>query len=274
MRLAHISLVTVAIVVLALMCACTNKNTPVSTMRRFSLIHDAIERFSRDHGGQLPANLSDLVPKFVGFTNLWLFYPPDDRSAYGKQSSANESYNAEQLIAGSDCVYLGTSGIPHEILAYERDGARKHEFGTRRLIIRLGGGVSTVTATELDDLLHKDESTVLERLRKERAREYEANLHASLNVYRSDHGSYPVGDNASVVRLLFAEDRSYEEVRSLRGEDLDPWGTPYFIESDGVKVRIKSAGSNHRFDQVSATGYDDICFTVTDGSTIGDDTIF
>jgi hypothetical protein len=261
-------------VALSLVCGCTQKKAPVSTMRRFGLIHDAIEAFSGDHGSELPASLSDLVPKYVSFTNLWLFYPTNDAGAPVRQSPPSEGYNIAQLGAMSDCVYLGTSGVPHEILAYEREGPWRHEFGPRRLIIRLGGGVSTVTTTELDDLLHKGESPVLEFLRKERVIYYEANLHASLNVYRSDHAKYPVGDNASVVRLLFGKEHSYEDVRNQHGEDLDPWGTPYFIESDGTKIRIKSAGFNHRFDQPGATDYDDICFTVIGGSTIGDGTPF
>jgi hypothetical protein len=269
MNLARIVRLSV-VVALSLVCGCTQKKTLASTMRRFSRIHDAIGQFARDHTNDLPGALSDLVPKYVGETNLWFFYPPDGRSTSAKQPS----YNPEQLGALSDCVYLGTSGIPHQILAYERDGAWNHEFGPRRLIIRLGGGVSTVTATELDDLLHKGESAVLERLRKERVTSYEANLQASLNVYRSDHGKYLVGDNASVIRLLFGKEHSYEEVRNQHGEDLDPWGTPYFIESDGTKVRIKSAGGNRKPDQPGATDYDDICFTVIDGSTIGDGTPF
>lgn len=274
MRLVHILPLSMAAVTLSLVCGCTQKKVPVSAMRRFALIHDAIEAFSRDHGSELPVSLSDLVPKYIGFTNLGLFYPANGGSAPATQPPASEGYSTAQLGNTSDCVYLGTSGIPHEILAYERDGAWKHEFGPRRLIIRLGGGVSTVTATELDDLLHKGESAILERLRKERVTYYEANLHASLNVYRIDHGKYPVGDNASVIRVLIGKEQSYEEVRNQHGEDLDPWGTPYLIESDGTKVRIKSAGGNRRFDRLGATDYDDICFTVTGGSTIGDGTPF
>jgi hypothetical protein len=148
-------------------------------------------------------------------------------------------------------------------------------------IIPPGGGVYDVTELELHQLLHTNESDVLERLHKERVIYYEANLHASLNSYRIDFGSYPRGDNASVTRVLCGENptktqyhSSYVQERNSHGEDLDPWGMPYFIKSDGNKVQIKSAGSNRKFDEIGSTNYDDICFSVTNGSVIGDDSKF
>ncbi|HVU28505.1 MAG TPA: type II secretion system protein GspG [Verrucomicrobiae bacterium] len=180
----------------------------------------------------------------------------------------------------SDCIYLGTSGIPHEVTAYERekDGNTNREKLT---IIFPHGGGTHVTKQELDDLLSTNDCALLEYFRKEQVTYYEANLHASLNFYRIDFGSYPRGDNASVTKVLCGDNpkkeqyhSSYKQERNSNGEDLDPWGTPHLIKSDGNKVQIKSAGRNRAFDQIGSTNYDDICFSIANGSVIGDDTKF
>jgi hypothetical protein len=212
---------------------------------RFSKIGNAIKHFADDHQGQLPAQLSDLTPQYID--------------------------------AISNCIYLGTNGISREVIVYESNSSPNIKLR----IIPPGGGVYHVTKLELDQLLHTHESDVLERLHKERVTYYEANLHASLNSYRIDFGSYPRGDNASVTRILCGENptktqyhSSYVQEKNSHGEDLDPWGTPYFIKSDGNKVQIKSAGSNRKFDELGSINYDDICFSIANGSVIGDDSKF
>jgi len=215
------------------------------TIVRFSKIGNAIEHFAWDHQGQLPAKLSDLTPQYIDTI--------------------------------SNCVYLGTNGISHEVIAYESNPLPNAKIS----IIPPGGGVYQVTESELDQLLHTNESAVLERLHKERVIYYEANLRASLNSYRIDFGTYPRGDNASVIHVLSGDNptktqyhSSYAQERNSHGEDLDPWGTPYFIKSDGNNVQIKSAGTNRKFDELGSTNYDDICNSVSNGSVIGDDTKF
>jgi len=215
------------------------------TTVRFSKIGNAIEHFASDHQGQLPAQLSDLTPQYID--------------------------------AISNCIYLGTNGISREVIVYESNSSSNIKLR----IIPPGDGIYHVTELELNQLLHTNESDVLERLHKERVTYYEANLHASLNNYRDEFGNYPSGDNVAVIRVLSGDNpvkkqfhSSYKQERNSLGEDLDPWGTPYFIKSDGNKVQIKSAGSNRKFDELGSTNYDDICFSVINGSVIGDDTKF
>jgi hypothetical protein len=248
---------------------------------RFSKIGNAIEKFTWDHRGQLPAKLSDLVPRYISRDQQSVFYPPEMLIPSTKSLPPDWDHKPELTDTLSDCVYLGATGVPCEVIAYERDGKWNHAPTAKRQIIPPSGGVYPVTKLELEELLHTNRSAVLERMRKERVVYYEANLHASLNSYRIDVGTYPRGDNASVTRVLRGENParkqyhcSYEQERNSHGEDLDPWGTPYLIESDGNRVRMKSAGSNRKFDQVGSLDYDDICFSIAGGSVIGDDNKF
>jgi hypothetical protein len=251
-----------------------------ATVIRLNKIGNAIEHYSYDHDNQLPAKLSALVPNYIGVDQLSLFYPPDLLNSRIKGLPSDWKSKPELVDTFSDCVYLGTVGISRQIIAYEREGEWNRADGQLH-IIPPHGGLNAVTKAELDELLHASDSAVLERMRKQRVTYYEANLHASLNWYRIDFGSYPHGDNAAVTRVLRGENPSkkqyhsgYEQERNAHGEDLDPWGTPYLIASDGSTVRIKSAGSNRQFDQLDSTNYDDICFSITGGSLDGTDTKF
>ncbi|HUZ06613.1 MAG TPA: hypothetical protein VMV89_03920, partial [Candidatus Paceibacterota bacterium] len=75
--------------------------------------------------------------------------------------------------------------ISREVIVYESNSSSNIQLR----IIPPGGGVNHVTKLELDQLLHTNESAVLERLHKERVIYYEANLEASLNSYRIDFGT-------------------------------------------------------------------------------------
>ncbi len=247
----------------------------VQTMKRFAKIGDALENYSYDHDGQLPAKLSELYPQYIGTNQLSVFYPSGS-----KKLPLDWNSKPELVDNFSDCVYLGVSGIPHEVIAYEQP-KDENKNGIKLKIIHPGGGESEVTRQELDDLLSTNESSSLEYFRKQEVMYYEADLHTSLNSYRDDFRTYPSGDNFSVTKVLRGDNpaktkyhSSYKQERNSHGEDLDPWGTPYLIKSDGNKVQIKSAGSNRTFDQIGSTNYDDICFSVFNGSVIGDDTKF
>jgi hypothetical protein len=256
-------------------------STASQTNRRFLKIGGAINHFAWDHQDQLPEKLSDVVPRYVSLDQLSLFYPPEMLIPSTNSAPAGWDHNAEIIDTSSDCVYLGAAGMPREIIAYERKEKWNNAAGAYLRVITPGGGVHMVTESELNELLHSDESAKLEWLRKERVTYYEANLHASLNGYRIDFGSYPRGDNASVISVLCGNNPpkkqyhgGYEQKRNPHGEDLDPWGTPYLIESDGDTVRVKSAGGNRKFDRPGSTNYDDMCLSVTKGSVISDDTKF
>ena len=110
---------------------------------------------------------------------------------------------------------------------------------------------------------------------------YQCNLHGSLNLYREKFGAYPRGNNADISRALRGDNPAKEQFaftftieRSASGEDLDPWGTPYLLQSDGFKVQMKSAGRNRKLDTLTSSNYDDMCFTITNGSIMGSDTRF
>ena len=258
-----------------------NRSPSFEATKRFALVGGAILRYSWDHENQLPAKLSELVPQYIDLNQLSVFYPPELIASQAKSLPPGWNSNPALVDTFSDCVYLGVTGLPHEVVAYEREGEWNRSNGGILRIIPPGGGVNSVTKLELDELLHQTGSSVLDRLRKQRAIYYEANLHASLNSYRLEFGTYPLGDNISVTKALGGENAankrfhsSYPQELSPLGENLDPWGTPYFIESDGTKVRIKSAGSNRKFDKIETEGYDDICFSIMGGSVVGDGSRF
>jgi len=88
-----------------------------------------------------------------------------------------------------------------------------------------------------------------------RARSDERQLLLSMEIYREKFGSYPVGDNASIVRMLAGDNSEklaflYLGVHSTNtaGQYVDPWQTPYQImfDTNGDPV-ILSAGVNRVF---------------------------
>ncbi len=253
------------------------RSSQFQTLVRFSKIGNAIEHYTWDHQGNLPSKLSDLVPQYIGVSQLSVFYPTGIPVPVATNSPTDLHENIRLIDTSSDCIYLGAAGIAREVIAFERVDKKNHGSNAWYHIIPPGGGVDAITAMELDDLLKTNESPVLDRLRREDVMYYEGNLHASLNGYRLDFGSYPLGDNASIIRVLKGDNPAkrayhsrYVPESNVQGEDLDPWGTPYLMASDGHKVRIKSAGRNRQFDQLGSTNYDDLCFSFTNGSPIGD----
>lgn len=137
------------------------KNPDIETGKRFAKITDALLRYASDHDGRLPVKLSDLVPQYLSLEQLSLFYP--SRATNGLPTG----WNREPALIDrlSDFVYLGTSGIPHGMIAYGRNKEPSFAPFEMHIVIADGGG-SHVTPSELDDLLHTNESAVLARLRR------------------------------------------------------------------------------------------------------------
>ena len=257
--IATVAIVLLSSVILLALLGPIKRTQRERTMRRFGEISDAVRFFAWHHNNELPSKLSDVVPSEISLDRLEMFYHPAIRASLPSDWKTNPAL----IDTHSDFVYLGASGLPREILAHERDGAWPHDFGQKLIILTLGGGGTTATRSELNELLHAEQSAILERLRNLRASYHLHNLHGSLLNYHERFGSFPTGGNASIIQALFGNKGSYEEKRNSLGEQLDPWGNPYFMEGGKDEVRIKSAGTNQKLDQVGSTDFDDICFTIT-----------
>jgi hypothetical protein len=90
------------------------------------------------------------------------------------------------------------------------------------------------------------------------------NLFYALQQYKEHVGSYPVGNNAEIVKTLMGNNPKNmiilvgrkTEVNS-KGEIVDPWGTPLRIYFAGEGILIRSAGPNKRFDDSTVVASDD-----------------
>jgi type II secretory pathway pseudopilin PulG len=90
------------------------------------------------------------------------------------------------------------------------------------------------------------------------------NLFTALQQYKERVGSYPVGNNAEVVRALMGNNSKNliilvgrKKDLNSKGEFLDPWGTPLRIYFAGEGILIRSAGPNKRFDDSTVLNPDD-----------------
>ena len=89
-------------------------------------------------------------------------------------------------------------------------------------------------------------------------------LFYALQQYKEKVGSYPVGNNAEVVKALQGNNPKNlmilvgrkKEINS-KGEFVDPWGTPLRIYFAGEGILIRSAGPNKRFDDSTVLNPDD-----------------
>jgi len=89
-------------------------------------------------------------------------------------------------------------------------------------------------------------------------------LFYALQKYKEYTGSYPIGNNADVVRALGGNnaqkvivDIGRHKNLNTKGELVDPWGTPFRIYFSGEGVLIRSAGPNKRFDDSTVQNSDD-----------------
>jgi hypothetical protein len=86
----------------------------------------------------------------------------------------------------------------------------------------------------------------------------------ALQKYKERVGSYPVGNNADVVKALQGNNSrnviivvGRRKNFNTKGELIDPWGTPFRIYFSGEGILIRSAGPNKRFDDSTAQNFDD-----------------
>jgi hypothetical protein len=89
-------------------------------------------------------------------------------------------------------------------------------------------------------------------------------LFESLQKYKENVGSYPVGSNADIAKML--KGKNPKNVIILvgrktdlndKGEFVDPWGTPLRIYFSDSGILVRSAGPNRRFDDSTALDCDD-----------------
>jgi len=92
------------------------------------------------------------------------------------------------------------------------------------------------------------------RAKTPRARLEERQLFLSLENYRENFGSYPTGENASLIRALAGTNPKHLKFINVgvhstneTGEFIDPWNTPYKILLESNSVAILSAGMNRIF---------------------------
>jgi len=90
------------------------------------------------------------------------------------------------------------------------------------------------------------------------------NLFAGLQQYKENVGTYPVGSNSEIVKMLQGNNPkkliilvSRKAELNEKGEILDPWGSPLRIYFSDAGVLVRSAGPNRRFDDSSIVNADD-----------------
>jgi Type II secretion system (T2SS), protein G len=96
-----------------------------------------------------------------------------------------------------------------------------------------------------------------------RARSDERQLLLSMEICKQEFGSYPTGENATIMKLLAGDNAKKMKFINLgilstnaAGQFVDPWKIPYKIISDGTNcVIITSAGIDQKFGNA-----DDIIF--------------
>ena len=76
------------------------------------LIGNNLAQYRSDHNGRLPSRLSELVPNYVEYTNIQLFFWPPTN-----QAGTNVSH---QVDDEGSFVYLGKRGFRENMVMYER----------------------------------------------------------------------------------------------------------------------------------------------------------
>ncbi len=89
-------------------------------------------------------------------------------------------------------------------------------------------------------------------------------LFEALQKYKENVGSYPVGSNAEIAKML--KGKNAKNVIILvgrktelndKGEFVDPWGTALRIYFSDNGILVRSAGPNRRFDDSTSMDCDD-----------------
>ena len=89
-------------------------------------------------------------------------------------------------------------------------------------------------------------------------------LFEALQKYKEYLGTYPVGSNSEIAKML--KGKNPKQVIILvgrktelndKGEFVDPWGTPLRIYFSDTGILVRSAGPNRRFDDSTTLDCDD-----------------
>ena len=77
----------------------------------------------------------------------------------------------------------------------------------------------------------------------------------AMESFRTEFGSYPAGDEATILKALAGDNA--KEIRFLNlsvtttnklGQYTDPWKMPYRLIATATNITIQSAGDNKKFD--------------------------
>lgn len=82
-----------------------------------ALIGNGLDQYRSVHNGRLPSRLSDLVPNYIGYSNVQLFFWP---SRPWTITNSNPEILAKEIDNAGAFVYLGENGLPENIIMYER----------------------------------------------------------------------------------------------------------------------------------------------------------
>ena len=88
-------------------------------------------------------------------------------------------------------------------------------------------------------------------------------LFEMFHKYKEYIGEYPKGNNAEIARALQGENNKKvililrKTDLNVKGEIVDPWGTPLKIYFANNEVLLRSAGPNKQFEDSKSDGGDD-----------------
>ena len=90
--------------------------------------------------------------------------------------------------------------------------------------------------------------TALERERYSQARRDISDFQADLRIFHNEYGYYPTADQGSQILFNLPDiDPGFVHGMAERSARLDPWGNPYFYQSDDQNYVLGSYGP-HRSD--------------------------
>jgi hypothetical protein len=92
---------------------------PLFRIRNAAVIGSALMKYEYDHEGRLPDYLSDLIPKYVEPGNIRFFFPLGGSPTVSVNAPVSTSFLHAVDEEGA-YVYLGESGLPQDLILYER----------------------------------------------------------------------------------------------------------------------------------------------------------
>lgn len=92
------------------------EHPPLVWFRNARLIGNALSQYQLAHNGHLPSRLSDLVPSYIGYTNIQLFFWPPKPWV---MTNKNPETISDEIDNGGAFAYLGERGVQENIILYE-----------------------------------------------------------------------------------------------------------------------------------------------------------